>query len=348
MKKNNKSNGNIQTVNIKIGDTASKKNKTKRRRRKPTKKQEKPPLSNYQYPAVIYRDVPARPQPQEQIKQDANLAKQIQLKFDEEYAKRENEKATKKASVPGAFQSVDDGFGFSQDLSRINKTFLNDSSKPQRTIIEPINIYQRSNLLSEMKKPIVELASVVNEPIKAQKLQPEIVKAEKFNPETVMVDGKKKFICPFCNNLFSNNYNLTRHIKTLHKDKNQMAEIPNDDYDDMPPLEPIPEQELMTPVRTSRRTVPPPDTIVKLNEDLDDISNKIKRETYLQFATDLINRKAIDNDLQKRITLREALSEPSGVKAKDTKQKYFNLWKNNRVNDEIENDFQNALLGGLD
>ena len=141
MKNNKKSQGNIQTVNIKIGESSTKKKKSTRRRRTTTKKQNKPPFSNYQYPQPIIIQQPQ--QQREQIKNDENIAKQIQLKFDEEYAKKENEKATKKqSSVPGAFQSVDDGNGFSQDVSRLNKQFVNNSSSTQTARLQPDNIYQ--------------------------------------------------------------------------------------------------------------------------------------------------------------------------------------------------------------
>ena len=112
----------------------------------------------------MYRDVPSKQtQTSDQKTQDEKLAKQIQQKFDEEFAKRENEKATRKTNRPGAFQSVDDGNGFSQEVARAEKRFVNDSSRSTNTTIQPDNMFQRSNLLYEIKNTPIKLNPVVDD-----------------------------------------------------------------------------------------------------------------------------------------------------------------------------------------
>ena len=306
----------IQNVNIKIGDSKTKKTK---RRRTTTKKQAKPPMSNFQYPQPILIQQQPQQLQREQIRKDENISKQIQLKFDEEYAKRENEKATKKQSaVPGAFQSVDDGNGFSQEVSRMNKTFVNNSSSAQTARLEPENIYQRSNLLNEIK----------NTPIKAEPV---------LNNNLQVLDATGLWYCEVCQKPYAKS-SKSWHLKENKTHKKLLEELKKNEYEDMPPLEPIPE-----PPKKPNSTIPTPDTIQKLSKEFDDIDNKVKRETYLNFANKIIERKNEDNETNK-INLKVAERDPNSQEAMNFKKEAFNKFKdNNRYMDEVENQFQNVM-----
>ena len=293
----------VQNVNIKIGDSSTKSKKTKRRRTT-TKKQAKPPMSNFQYPQPILIQQQPQQLQREQIKKDENIAKQIQLKFDEEYAKRENEKATKKqTAVPGAFQSVDDGNGFSQEISRMNKTFVNNSASAQTARLEPENIYQRSNLLNEIKTPI-KLNPVIAEPVNAK-------------DNIIFIDGKKRYKCEICGNDYSSSSNLNKHINTKH------ATPLNDDNDNIPAL------------------IDENGVTVQDNEE----KTAQKKEAYGTMLNAFVDRKILDNNIINQNNLNEATRDPSGDQARQLKNVAFRVLKTNntRINDEIEENFQNAL-----
>ncbi len=328
----NKSNDSkvVQNVNIKIGETTTKKLNKKRRAPNKTKKQEKPPLSNYQYPAIIYRDVPQKPT-QQIIKQDLSLAKQIQQKFDEEYAKRENEKATRKNvsyNTSGAYNSIDNGFGLSQEVNKINKQFFNDSSIPNNTVIKADNLFQRSNLLNEIKATPV-----------------------KVNPENIAIADEQikpanaSIYCEVCGGSYRlNNQNrhfLTqKHIKALKKENDLTQQTEQPETQQVSPL----------PISTSKRKPIDTNVVQELENNFNDIKNKSNREIYLQFATDLIDRKILDNKIDKQTTLSEALHNPNGKEAMSLKQNAFNELRNNnnRYLDELELQFQRAINGGTD
>jgi hypothetical protein len=74
------------------------------------------------------------PQQEKQLRDDydSKIAKMLQTKLDEEFAKRENEKGYKQQSEkafnqPGAYNAVDDGNGLSQTVNLISKS--NDNYK---------------------------------------------------------------------------------------------------------------------------------------------------------------------------------------------------------------------------
>ena len=108
----------------------------------------------------------------------------------------------------------------------------------------------------------------------------------------------------------------------------------------MPPLEPIPQ----TPIR-ERSNIPTPDTIQRLDNELNQIQNQIIKESYLDMANKLIDRKVEDNKIDKALKQTEAQYNPNGPEAMKFKKDAFNLLKqNNRaINDEVETNFQNAL-----
>ncbi len=134
-------------ISIKLlGKQTKNKSKSKRKNqnRANDKKvlQSKPAFSNFQYPQPII----INPQQQKQLDENYSnkLATLMQKKFDEEYAKKENEKATQKMNRVGAFQAVDNGNGFSQPvnlLSKRNDTFERptlQSESEQQPRINPI------------------------------------------------------------------------------------------------------------------------------------------------------------------------------------------------------------------
>ena len=332
----------IQNVNIKLGDDTKRIVKKRRQRRiNKTKKQEKPPFSNYQYPAVVYRDVPAKTQ---QINQDANLAKQIQLKFDEEYAKRENEKATKKKSdnKPGAFNSVDDGNGFSQEVNQIPKQFFNDSSKPNNAVMKADNLFQRSNLLNEIKATPISVnpanIAVVDEQVKP---------------------ANASIYCEICGGSYKLNgqkrhFETKKHMNALKSAEEDLATSTELDkqpkpviFDaSSPPDTPfvLPQLSSTSKKRMNRSTVK------QLEQDFDGIAQNVKREVYLNDLNSFMNRKIEDNRIDKQNFIIDALRNPQGDEAKSLKRDAFNRLKenNNRYNDELEQEFQRALNGGVD
>jgi len=339
----------IQNVNIKLGDDTKRMVKKRRQRRNnKTKKQEKPPFSNYQYPSVVYRDVPSKTQ---QVKQDENLAKQIQLKFDEEYAKRENEKATKKKSdnpstnKPGAFNSVDDGEGFSKEVNQISKQFVNDSSKPNNAVMKADNLFQRSNLLSEIK------ATPIN-----------INQANIAEVDEQIQPANASIYCEICGGSYRLNtqkrhFGTQKHIKALKQaedDLIQTTEQPERQQIQEPLIfDTSSPQETpfnMNVPSSSKRKPFDISTVKQLEKEFNDIENKTKRETYLQFANDLIERKTIDSKIDKQNMLIEALQNPNDNEGMSLKRNAFNQLKNNndRYNDERELEFQRALNGGVD
>jgi hypothetical protein len=344
VKSTNKSNDSkvVQNVNIKIGDSTKKRNNKRRRAPNKTKKQEKPPLSNYQYPAVIYRDVPQKTTPQS-TKQDETLAKQIQLKFDEEYAKRENEKATKsKVNVPGAFNSIDDGNGMSQEVSKINKEFYNDSSKPNNAVMKADNLFQRSNLLNEIKATPLKV-DPVNIAIADEQIQP----------------ANASIYCEICGGSYKLNtqkrhFATQKHIKALKKEEDDLAQTTEQPERQQPipsdTTSPSDTPFVSKPPSTIQRKKMMDSTAKQLEQDFEDIQNKTKREVYLQFANDLIDRKSSDMKNDKQNFLLDALQNEKGPEAMSLKREAFNAFKANkeRYDDELEQEFQRALNGGVD
>lgn len=298
----------VQNINIKIGDsneskTLKKKKRSSRKKKllkgreervAPTKKeQSKPFMSNYQFPAVLYREVgntrPANTSTDQQ-KQDEKLAQKFQQKFDEEFAKRENEKATKKSATAGAFQSVDDGYGFSQEVSRAEKRFVNDSSRSTNTTIQPDNIFQRSNLLYADDK--VDQVDQVAEAVVADTID---------NPSVY---------CEVCGGRYKKGTKKT-HYKTK---KHMKAEA---EFLDIPALETVDEEEPpfsnVNPMYKGKKTV----------SQLDNLDNLV---------TNTLSNLVTNNTL--RNNLRIGSNNSSDFE--------------NRVGDDVENDFRTALMQPLE
>jgi hypothetical protein len=332
----------IQNVNIKLGDDTKRIVKKRRRKRNnKTKKQEKPPFSNYQYPAVVYRDVPSKTQ---QITQDANLAKQIQLKFDEEYAKRENEKATKKKSdnKPGAFNSVDDGNGFSQEVNQITKQFINDSAKPDTSVIQQANnLFQRSNLLNEIKATPISV-----NPANIAEVD------EQVKPANASI------YCEICGGRYKLN-GQKRHLETKkHQNALKSAEedLATTTELDEPPKPVIvdasspPDTPFVPQLPSTSKKRMNNSTVKQLEQDFNDIAQNVKREVYLNDLNYFMNRKIVDNKIDKQNFIIDALRNPEGDEAMALKRDAFNRLKatNDRYDDDLEREFQNALNGGVD
>jgi len=173
-------------ISIKLlGKQTKNKSKSKRKNqnRANDKKvlQSKPSFSNFQYPQPII----INPQQQKQLDENYSnkLATLMQKKFDEEYAKKENEKATQKMNRVGAFQAVDNGNGFSQPvnlLSKRNDTFERptlQSESEQQPRINPIVQSQLRPNLVKFNPPVDYYAEPVDgyattEPVQGELLNP--------------------------------------------------------------------------------------------------------------------------------------------------------------------------------
>jgi hypothetical protein len=233
-------------INIKITDEKKKeKRKAKRKLRKEKElKQSKPAFSNFQYPQPII----INPQQQKQLNLDFDkkVASALQTKFDEEYTKRENEKATRKASTttttqpattsesvqnnvarpsgqadtayPGAFNAVDDGFGFSQTTDLLNKA--NTNYQTSQLLDTTNNLFTRPFQSTITANAIDDFS--VAEPI--------VAKAKKA----------KEYDCPYCNKSYISQTNLDKHINKDHPNiasltDNQSMPIPSSDIKTPPP-----------------------------------------------------------------------------------------------------------------
>lgn len=220
MSKKNKDIVNTNKITINLSDVTNEKKEKKRRkklRRRLLKKQEKelkqakPAFSNFQYPQPII----INPEKQKQLNldYDTKLSKLLQTKFDEEYAKRENEKATKKQSEPiqenvGAFNAVDDGRGFSQTTDLLSKA--NNNYRTAQLNTETDNLYNNN-------KPFLSVLSLPNNNI--------------YNAEPVVVKAQKEvdYFCPICGKGYRSEGALKNHISKTHPNETPAKQINDND-----------------------------------------------------------------------------------------------------------------------
>lgn len=227
MPSKNKDIVNNNKITINLSDVAKEKKEKKRRkklRRRLLKKQEKelkqakPAFSNFQYPQPII----INPQQQKQLNldYDKKLAQVLQTKFDEEYQKRENEKArskpVEKSAEPkqenvGAFNAIDDGRGFSQTTDLLSKA--NTTYQTAQLNTESDNLYNKPFLSAfPLPQDNIYTAETVTE-VKAQKA--------------------KDFNCPYCNKVYVSQNNLDKHI--LEKHSNQQTQVKDENPPDNQP-----------------------------------------------------------------------------------------------------------------
>lgn len=220
MSKKNKDIVNTNKITINLADVTKEKKEKKRRkklRRRLLKKQEKelkqakPAFSNFQYPQPII----INPEKQKQLNldYDTKLSKLLQTKFDEEYAKRENEKATKKQSEPiqenvGAFNAVFDGRGFSQTTDLLSKA--NNNYRTAQLNTETDNLYNNN-------KPFLSVLSLPNNNI--------------YNAEPVVVKAQKEVdhFCPICGKGYRSEGTLKNHISKTHPNETPAKQINDND-----------------------------------------------------------------------------------------------------------------------
>lgn len=234
MPSKNKDIVNNNKITINLSDVAKEKKEKKRKkklRRRLLKKQEKelkqakPAFSNFQYPQPII----INPQQQKQLNldYDKKLAQVLQTKFDEEYQKRENEKARKPVEKPaepkqenvGAFNAIDDGQGFSQTTDLLSKA---------NTTYQTAQLNSNTNNL--YNKPFLSVFPLPQDNIYTAESVTE-VKAQKA----------KDFNCPYCNKVYVSQNNLDKHI--LEKHSNQQTQVkdenpPDNELDNKPDNKP--------------------------------------------------------------------------------------------------------------
>lgn len=229
MPSKNKDIVNNNKITINLSDVAKEKKEKKRRkklRRRLLKKQEKelkqakPAFSNFQYPApVVVNAINPQQQKQLNLDYDKKLAQVLQTKFDEEYQKRENEKARKpveKSAEPkqenvGAFNAVVDGRGFSQTVDMLSKS--NNNYRTAQLNTESDNLYNKPFLSAfPLPQDNIYTAETVTE-VKAQKA--------------------KDFNCPYCNKVYVSQNNLDKHI--LEKHSNQQTQVKDENPPDNQP-----------------------------------------------------------------------------------------------------------------
>lgn len=230
MPSKNKDIVNNNKITINLSDVAKEKKEKKRRkklRRRLLKKQEKelkqakPAFSNFQYPApVVVNAINPQQQKQLNLDYDKKLAQVLQTKFDEEYQKRENEKArskpVEKPAEPkqenvGAFKSIDDGRGFSQTVDMLSKS--NNNYRTAQLNTESDNLYNKPFLSAfPLPQDNIYTAETVTE-VKAQKA--------------------KDFNCPYCNKVYVSQNNLDKHI--LEKHSNQQTQVKDENPPDNQP-----------------------------------------------------------------------------------------------------------------
>ena len=229
MPSKNKDIVNNNKITINLSDVAKEKKEKKRRkklRRRLLKKQEKelkqakPAFSNFQYPApVVVNAINPQQQKQLNLDYDKKLAQVLQTKFDEEYQKRENEKAIKpveKSAEPkqenvGAFNAVVDGRGFSQTVDMLSKS--NNNYRTAQLNTESDNLYNKPFLSAfPLPQDNIYTAETVTE-VKAQKA--------------------KDFNCPYCNKVYVSQNNLDKHI--LEKHSNQQTQVKDENPPDNQP-----------------------------------------------------------------------------------------------------------------
>lgn len=182
MSKKNKDIVNTNKITINLSDVTKEKKEKKRRkklRRRLLKKQEKelkqakPAFSNFQYPQpIVVNAINPEKQKQLNLDYDKKLAQVLQTKFDEEFTKRENEKATKRnsSSEPtqenvGAFNAVDDGRGFSQTTDLLSKA--NNNYRTAQLNTETDNLYNKPFLSAFPVSQTNNISEAIS--VKAQK-----------------------------------------------------------------------------------------------------------------------------------------------------------------------------------
>ena len=213
MPSKNKDIVNNNKITINLSDVTKEKKEKKRRkklRRRLLKKQEKelkqakPAFSNFQYPApVVVNAINPQQQKQLNLDYDKKLAQVLQTKFDEEYQKRENEKArskpVEKPAEPiqenvGAFNAIDDGRGFSQTTDLLSKA--NTTYQTAQLNTESNHLYNKP-FLSAIALPQDNIYNA--EPVTAVKAQKEI-----------------DYFCPICGKGYRSEGALKNHILTNH------------------------------------------------------------------------------------------------------------------------------------
>lgn len=219
--------------------------KTNNKKKITNNQQEKPPFGNYQYPAPII----INPQQQKQLDDNYSkkLAEMMQKKFDEEYAKNENEKAklkTGKNNGPqqvGAFKGDEEGNVKDQLNKNIppppgfatkGSTKLTQSTNDYKTVDlndQPNNTFQIANIIND--QPIKKSEQFEQDVNNANNNYDDLPKLEVVEGELVESDnntievgeavpasknGKPKHYCEICGIYIENTpSSIRRHNETL-------------------------------------------------------------------------------------------------------------------------------------
>lgn len=224
-----------------------KKNKNKNLKKEKDKKmlQEKPPFSNYQYPQPII----VNPQQQKQLDDtySKKVAELLQKKFDEEYAKEENEKAklksaAKKNNTPGAFSKHNRTSN--RLVNKVNDNFSRPNLNSKQT--DDFSTAKLSSEddsdsdmppLEEATVPIVTTTTnlnttsiVANAVAVPEEEEPENI-IEVAEVESVPVDknGNPKWFCEVCKEHYVNTTKSIRTHSATLKHKANFAKTNPDD-----------------------------------------------------------------------------------------------------------------------